>query len=310
MSAKVPRPASSVSRSAARGRSARTFCSRCPSTRSPTTRRTSTATPHTTARTVTTPAPRASSSPAISASRSPCPEAAASCPARTSTAKTTSSTHAGGHGTGGGEAVVLADHRREHPAPRPVQLRDAARQRAARRPRAASSPAVRARRPARADRGERLHRGAARPPRRPSTTEGAPPQQVQPGLALGAAAGRRRARADWVSSSDTHCRERPRRVRDRGGQTPARPPTRRAWRRNSATARRCPSRAPCGQSPQVQPPPCTPCLASCTATERTPSITSIVYRVVNFLARQGIVPYGNGFTFRSSGQSECCQAVR
>ncbi len=57
MSAKLPRPESSVSRSAALGRWARTFWSRCPCTRSPTTRRTSTAIPQTTASTVTTPAP-------------------------------------------------------------------------------------------------------------------------------------------------------------------------------------------------------------------------------------------------------------
>ncbi len=56
------RPESSVRRSAARGRSARTFCRALPRTRRPTTRATTTAIAQQQATTVTTPAPRASSS--------------------------------------------------------------------------------------------------------------------------------------------------------------------------------------------------------------------------------------------------------
>lgn len=59
--------------------------------------------------------------------------------------------------------------------------------------------------------------------------------------------------ADWVSSSETHWREAETEWATAAGRPcPAANPSR--WTRNSATARRCPARAPCGQSPQVQPP--------------------------------------------------------
>lgn len=83
-----------MSRSAARGRSARSFCRRPARARTLTTRRTTTAMAHTSASAVSTPAPRASSRPSISASRSAWPEAPASWRARTSTEKTASSTQA------------------------------------------------------------------------------------------------------------------------------------------------------------------------------------------------------------------------
>ncbi|MGX1405506.1 hypothetical protein RKD40_003119 [Streptomyces ambofaciens] len=83
------------------------------------------------------------------------------------------------------------------------------------------------------------------------------------------------ASADWVSSSETHWREAEAEwATAAGSPCPAANSSRRS--RNAATALRCPSRAPCGQSPQVQPPPWAasyaslseplPRLASCTAT--------------------------------------------
>ncbi len=266
MSANAPRPASSVSRSAARGRSARTFCRRCPSTRTPTTRRTRTAIAQTTASTVTTPAPRPSSSPAISASRSSCPDAAASRPTSTNTAYARNSTHA--------PAIAReVDSRLSSPMsgastpPRARWNHDAAVSTPAVTS-AASSPAVRA----------AVHPApiavsactSSSTTTSNQTTDAVRHHSPASHTALSARPRSATSSADCVSSSDTHCREADAEwATAAGSPRPAANSSR--FSRNSATARRCPARAPCGQSPRVQPPPCTPIAvpprpASCTAT--------------------------------------------
>lgn len=62
------------------------------------------------------------------------------------------------------------------------------------------------------------------------------------------------ARADRVSSSETHWREAPA-DRDRAAGRPWPAANSSRFSRKAATARRCPSRAPWGQSSQVQAPP-------------------------------------------------------
>ena len=246
----------------------------CPSTRSPTTRRTSTAIAHTTASTVTMPAPRASSSPEISVPRRAWSEAAARRPTSTQHGVGHEEHPTDRHRTGGGQAVVLADHRGQRATARRGGTRT---RRSGPRPpgrRRAVPPCARAVQP-RADRGERLHHKQQHH-ERPHHEGRSAPEQGQPGLALGPAAfGDEFARTGSAPPRPTAGRPRPSGRRRPAAPPPTANPSR--FSTNAATACRCPARAPCGQSPQVQPlpwppwalpraPPAAPCLASCTAT--------------------------------------------
>ena len=155
------------------------------------------------------------------------------------------------HHTGGGEPVVLADDGGEDAAPRPVEIaphRSAAPLTTS----AASSPAVRAAvQPApiavsactRSSTTTTPH--TAKAVRRHSRPSHASPS-TRPRSAT--------TSADWVSSSETHCRDADAEWATAAG-SPCPDANSSRFARNAATARRCPSRAPCGQSPQVQPPP-------------------------------------------------------
>lgn len=206
---------------------------------------------------------RTRSSPSISASRSSGSEAPASCSARTRTAKTASSTQAPA-------TVREVESRLSSPisgARRPPRARwkRAAAVSSPAVMRAAISPAVRA-----VDQPAPIAVRLAptrRAPAAPQTANSVPRQTWWSQASPASRARSATVRADPVSSSDTHCRE-----AEADWATPAGSPLPAAsssrLARNAATARRCPWRAPCGQSPHVQPPLCMPLvLDSSNATE-------------------------------------------
>ncbi len=232
------------------------------------------------------PRPRASSRPAMSASRSACSEAPASWIAITSTAKTTSSTQLPATAREV-DSRLSSPMRGARRPPRARWVRAAAVSRAAVTS-AATRPAVRAVvQPLPMAVNASASVSTITPPHTTNSVERhTMASHASPASRLRSAT----ARADWVSSSDTHWREAPAEWATAAGRpSPAARPSRLA--RKAATARRCPSRAPCGQSPHVQPPLCVLCRASCTATEvaalsNPPKGTS--------LRRRGILPYGGG----------------